>query len=151
MLAVGALAGCTEDDSDRREDGNSEEDGQDLVAIEVDGHTFRVEVADTPDEREQGLMGRTELAGDEGMLFVFPSDQRVSFWMKDTVLELSIAYILSDGRIDEIHPLEPESLEPVQSRRAIRYALEVKRGAFEERGIEPGDRVEIPDGIRALE
>ncbi len=117
----------------------------DLHPLSVGDHTFYVEIAQTSDERAQGLMNRDSLPDDHGMLFVFDRDQRLSFWMKDTSIPLSIAYIARDGTIREIHDMEPFSLEPVRSTRSVRYALEVNRGAFEEAGIEIGDRVDIPE------
>jgi uncharacterized membrane protein (UPF0127 family) len=97
------------------------------------------EIARTDDQRERGLMGRQSLADGEGMLFVFDRDRILSFWMKNTLLPLSIAYIASDGRILEIHDMEPRSLAPVQSSRSARYALEVPQGWFARRGLRTGD------------
>ena len=102
-----------------------------------------VELALTPAQHQQGLMHRTELNDGEGMLFVFDRDQILSFWMKDTLIPLSIAYIASDGRIVEIYDMEPGNLNPVRSSRSVRYALEVPRNWFERAGLGPGDRVNI--------
>lgn len=115
------------------------------VELYVGGHPFQVEIADTPEARSRGLMFREELAPDEGMLFVFPDTQPRSFWMRNTPLPLSIAYIDERGRILEIHAMEPYSEVPVRSRNPARYALEVNRGRFRELGIEPGDRIDLAD------
>jgi hypothetical protein len=100
--------------------------------IFIEGREGRVsliaELALTPAQKQQGLMFRTELKDGEGMLFVFGQDQILSFWMKDTLIPLSIAYISSDGRIIEIFDMEPRSLNPVHSSRSARYALEVPQG-----------------------
>lgn len=112
--------------------------------IDVGGHLFTVEIADTPEKRQQGLMYRDSLDENEGMLFVFPGEEMRSFWMKNTGIPLSIAYIDSRGVIREIHDMEPFSLAPVPSRFPAKFALEVNRGRFAELGIEPGDRIEIP-------
>ncbi len=120
-------------------------DDSDLYPLSVGDHTFYVEIAETPDERARGLMHRDSLPDDHGMLFVFDRDQQLSFWMKDTSIPLSIAYIARDGTIREIYDMEPFSLEPVRSTRSVRYALEVNRGAFEEAGIDIGDRVDISE------
>lgn len=114
----------------------------------IDGHRFTVEIADTPELRQQGLMFRDELAPDAGMLFVFPDARTRSFWMKDTSIPLSIAYIAADGRILEMYDMEPFSLQPVRSRFPARFALEVNQGRFKELGIEPGDRVQLPERLR---
>ena len=103
-----------------------------------------VEVADTETERNRGLMFRKTLADGKGMLFVFETDQRVSFWMRNTSLPLSLAYMASDGTILQILDLTPFSEEPRPSERSIRYALEVPQGWFAKVGLKPGDRFEIP-------
>lgn len=134
VLAMLAAAACRVDATD---------------TLTINGHEFQVELAQTPEERQRGLMFRDELAPDAGMLFVFPDSELRSFWMKDTSIPLSIAYLSSDGRILEIHDMEPFSREPVRSRYPARFALEVNRGRFEELGIEPGDHVSLPDSIDA--
>ena len=116
-----------------------------LHTVQVGDVEFQVEIADTDESRRLGLMHREALPEGQGMLFVFEQDQRLSFWMKDTVIPLSIAYISSDGVIREIHDMTPLSLESIRSSRSVRYALEVNRGAFDAAGIEPGDRVLLPE------
>jgi uncharacterized membrane protein (UPF0127 family) len=106
----------------------------------------RVEIADTDAERQTGLMGRTTLAGDAGMLFVFDQEQTLSFWMKDTLIPLSIAYIDAEGRIVDIQDMQPTDDIPPQyvSAEPAQYALEVNQGFFEERGVSVGDMVALP-------
>ena len=115
--------------------------------IRIGGHTLTVEVASTPEQRATGLMHRHRMDEDRGMIFVFENDQILSFWMKDTLIPLSIAFISADGTIRQIEDMEPESLSSVTSRRSVLYALEVNRGWFDARGIVPGDRVELPPQI----
>ncbi|MFP3041724.1 DUF192 domain-containing protein [Treponema primitia] len=97
------------------------------------------EIARTDDQRARGLMGRKSLADGKGMLFVFERDRILSFWMKDTLIPLSIAYVAYDGRILEIHDMQPQSLRTIQSGRSARYALEVPQGWFARANIKPGD------------
>jgi uncharacterized membrane protein (UPF0127 family) len=104
--------------------------------------TLTAELAITPAQREQGLMYRKELKDGEGMLFVFESDQVLSFWMKNTLVPLSIAYISHDGRILEIYDMQPQNLDPVHSSRSVRYALEVPQGWFARTGLAPGDKLD---------
>ena len=99
----------------------------------------KVELARTEKEREQGLMFRKRLEDGRGMLFIFESDQRLSFWMKNTLIPLSIAFIASDGRIIEIRDMQPHDLRSVRSSRSVRYALEVPQGWFTRAGIKAGD------------
>jgi uncharacterized membrane protein (UPF0127 family) len=103
--------------------------------------TVRAEIARTDTQRQRGLMFRREVKDGEGMLFVFEQDQILSFWMKNTLVPLSVAYISRDGVILEIRDLEPENLRPVVSGRSCRYALEVPRGWFDRVGLGPGDRL----------
>ena len=112
--------------------------------LSVGAATISAEIAATEDERARGLMYRKKLADGEGMLFVFETDQVLSFWMKNTILPLSLAYLSSEGRIVRILDLEPRSLAPRSSERSVRYALEVPRGWFGRAGVSVGDLVEIP-------
>lgn len=105
------------------------------------------EIASTPKQHEQGLMHRKQLNDGEGMLFIFERDAVRSFWMKNTLIPLSIAYIASDGRIVEIYDMEPENLSSVTSSRSVRYALEVPQGWFSRTGLEPGDKLVIENAI----
>ena len=115
-----------------------------LTILKSDGRSVSIqaEIATTDTERSKGLMFRTELKDGQGMLFVFDRDQHLSFWMKNTLIPLSVAYIASDGKILEIHDMTPESLRPVDSDHAARYALEVPQGWFSRTALGPGDRLD---------
>jgi uncharacterized protein len=113
------------------------------ATLKVGGAQVIAELARTDAERERGLMFRTSLSEGSGMLFIFDKDDRLSFWMKNTKLSLSIAYIASDGTIRQIADLEPESLATLQSERSVRYALEVPRGWFDRAGVKVGDLVDL--------
>lgn len=119
------------------------------VKIELGGENFTVEVARTDAEKQLGLMYRKNLRKNRGMLFVYEQDRKLSFWMKDTKVPLSIAYITKDGTIKEIYQMEPYSLRSVESSHYVRYALEVPRGTFARLGLEEGDTIELPEGIRS--
>jgi uncharacterized membrane protein (UPF0127 family) len=106
----------------------------------------QVEVADTESERARGLMGRTELAKDAGMVFVFPQDSASAFWMKDTLIPLSIAFYEDGGRIVRILDMEPCREDPCpvyEPGGAYRGALEVTKGAFRRWGVEVGDTLRV--------
>lgn len=104
--------------------------------------SVRAEVADTPAARQAGLMHRDKLADGEGMLFVFPAPQPMSFWMRGTSIPLSIAYISASGVIREVHDMQPLDETPVQSLFGdLVYALEVPQGWFARYGVLPGDTV----------
>jgi uncharacterized membrane protein (UPF0127 family) len=111
------------------------------LQLEAGAHSFDVEVAATPEQRERGLMERTHLADDAGMLFVFEQKARHCFWMKNTPLPLSIAFIADDGSIVEIDDMQPLTTDPHCVHEAVRYALEVKQGGFSDKDIGAGTRV----------
>jgi uncharacterized membrane protein (UPF0127 family) len=114
-----------------------------LVSLSVAGKAVTAEVADDAQERSMGLMFRERLAPNGGMLFVMPKPERASFWMKNTTLPLSVAYINSAGVILEIHDLQPLDEKPVPSAFPnIAYALEMEQGWFNENGILAGDRIQ---------
>lgn len=116
----------------------------DYVELKLNDYSLFVEVAKTDKEREVGLMNRDSLGSNKGMIFVFDSEKRVSFWMKNTRIPLSIAYIGKDGTIYEVYDLKPYSLEPVPSQRSsILYALEVNHGYFKKVGIGPGSKIDL--------
>jgi uncharacterized membrane protein (UPF0127 family) len=107
---------------------------------------MRVEIAHDASGRKQDLMGRTKLGESRGMLFVLEEQQRLSFWMKDTRIPLSIAYIDSEDRNVGIQDMKPLDDEPPDytSAEPARCALEVNRGFFEEQGVEVGNKAELP-------
>ena len=105
--------------------------------------TLQVEVADSPQERDLGLMYRKSLPPDSGMLFDFGGDVESSFWMKNTPVPLSIAFISSDGKVLAVKDMVPYDLTPVEPPGAYRYAVEANRGWFGEHEIRPGDRAKI--------
>jgi uncharacterized membrane protein (UPF0127 family) len=103
-----------------------------------------VEVADTPSER--GLMGRTSLPPNDGMLFTWPAYHEGTFWMKDTLIPLSVAFYASDGRILRILDMTPCRKAPCDlydPRVPYRGALKANRGAFGRWGVSEGDRLRI--------
>jgi uncharacterized membrane protein (UPF0127 family) len=104
----------------------------------------KVEIADTLTEQQRGLMERTKLAEDAGMLFVFGREQQLSFFMKDTLIPLSVAYINENGRIVDIQDMEPLDETPHPSAEPARYALEVNQGFFRDHGVKVGDTAELP-------
>lgn len=116
-------------------------DGQTLqkIPLFIKDREIWVEVARTPEERARGLMERKNLGKDEGMLFIFESEDYHGFWMKNTSIPLSIAFIDKEGRIVEITDMEPFSLESHLPPKPILYALEMKKGWFKTNRITKGD------------
>ena len=114
------------------------------IEISVEGHPLFVEIAATPTARTCGLSQRDSLPEDSGMLFVFPTSRLASFWMKDTRIPLSIAFLDDAGRIVGIQKMIPLNIEKrYRSNQPVRYALEVNQGWFNQNGIHVGDRIEL--------
>ena len=111
-------------------------------ALTIGGHTLTVEVASTPETRQTGLMNRFSLQQDHGMLFVFEAPQPLAFWMKDTYVPLSIAFVDERGRIVNIEDMRPQDESTHWSKGLALYAIEMRQGWFAAKGIAPGDVVE---------
>ncbi len=112
------------------------------LALEIKGHKLTAEVAANDPARATGLMHRRMLPENRGMLFVFPSAALQSFWMMNTYVPLSIAFIDEHGAIINIADMKPLTTDPHSSTRPAKYALEMNQGWFAKRGITPGARVE---------
>lgn len=120
--------------------------GRALIDTDEDSVLIDVEIAQTDEQRAFGLMKRTDLPDDHGMVFLFFEEHVGGFWMKDTLIPLSIAFFDVDGNIVRIMEMEPCEADPCQVYDpGVGYygALEVEQGAFEEWGVEKGDHIEI--------
>jgi hypothetical protein len=113
----------------------------DRLDLQVDGHSVRAELADEPGERSKGLMYRKALGKDAGMLFAYPETGHRSFWMENTQIPLSIAYITEAGSIATIKDMTPFDRTSVPSEAPVLYALEMEQGWFSAHEVRPGDQV----------
>lgn len=153
IVAVLALAGCRASEPVAA---SGEAEGQaakavspaglDLVDLTIEGagksHHFAVELAQTPEQQAKGLMFRTELAPDAGMIFPFDPPRPASFWMKNTVIPLDMIFIERDGTIQHIAAnTVPYSIDPVASRGEVAAVLEIAGGRAEQLGLAVGDKV----------
>ena len=111
------------------------------IPIYINDREILVEVAKTGEERALGLMGRTSLGKEEGMYFIFEDEGIHGFWMKNTLLPLSIAFIDREGKIVWITDMEPLTLSIHNPPRPVLYALEMNKGWFAKNGIKVGDIV----------
>jgi len=142
--AAAAVAGCNGKDADP---------AAGPARVRIAGNVWRVELATDPDTRRRGLGGRAELADDAGMLFAFPREEVLTFYMLDCLVPLDVAFISSDLEVVWIRtmPVEPDPANPValySSKFAARYALEAPAGVFTRRGVKRGDRVELLGAAR---
>lgn len=122
-----------------------------LTLKTADGREVKIEaeMARTETQRNHGYMERKTIPEGTGMLFLFSSDQMLSFWMKNTPHPLSIAFIDSQGRIRDIFDMTPFSLATVNSTVNVRYALETAQGEFARLGITTGDTLVIDFDVKA--
>jgi uncharacterized membrane protein (UPF0127 family) len=136
-LAVAGLLGaaCGSDD-------DGAEPALETITFES-GADLQVEIADEPAERETGLMFRTELDEDRGMLFIYEEEQTLSFWMRNTYIPLSIAYVAADGTIVNILDMEPFDETTHPSSGPAQYAIEANQGWFAQNGVDAGQKVDL--------
>jgi uncharacterized membrane protein (UPF0127 family) len=152
VLAACALAACGATPSNRVEPpvAHTAPSGLDLITLTVQGqarsHVFRVEVARTAAQQEQGLMNRHGLAEDAGMLFPFDPPRPASFWMRNTLIPLDMIFIRPDGSIARIAAnTEPMSETPIAVAEPMTAVLEIRGGRAAQLGIKEGDRVSWDD------
>ncbi len=116
-----------------------------VVHTKSGDHAFAVELVDTPSSRQKGLMFRTELAPDAGMLFDFKSEQQVAFWMQNTIIPLDMLFIAADGTIRNIHVnARPYDTTAIPSDGPVRFVLEIPGGRSVEIGAKAGDTISYP-------
>ena len=129
------------------EEAKAEQPTSTLVLINSSGQRVevQVEIADEREEQERGLRGRTELAEDAGMLFVFDREGRPNIWTKYTQIPISVAFINGQGNIVDIHDREPLDETPRPPAAPAKFVLMVNQGFFEERGVEVGDCLSSPN------
>ncbi|MEO8056979.1 MAG: DUF192 domain-containing protein [Burkholderiales bacterium] len=122
----------------------AQEGPQKLDAIQLNAgmHLIRAELARTPDERSIGLMFRQAMASNEGMLFAFELPGQQCFWMKNTLLPLSAAFIADDGSIVNIEDMKPQTLDSHCSAKPVRFVLEMNQGWFAKRGLKAGSKLQ---------
>ena len=101
-------------------------------------YVIRAEVAQTQPQRTIGLMHRTTMGANEGMLFAFEARAPQCFWMRNTPLPLTIAFVADDGRIVNLEDMQPRTEDSHCSAEPVRYTLEMNQGWFAKRGIKPG-------------
>jgi uncharacterized membrane protein (UPF0127 family) len=122
----------------------SAQDGpQKLAQVRLNAgiHNINAEVASTPQQREIGLMFRSAMPASDGMLFVFEQPGQQCFWMRNTLIPLSVAFIGDDGSVVNIDDMKPQTLDSHCSAKPVRFVLEMNEGWFAKRGIKAGTRL----------
>lgn len=119
------------------------------IELQAGIHLIRAEVASDNDTRMRGLMFRERLGPNQGMLFVFQVKAQQCFWMRNTLIPLTIAFIEDDGSVVNLADMKPRSEDSHCSGRPVRYALEMEQGWFAKRGLGAGARLSGPPGVFA--
>ena len=147
LLAAALVSACASSSSP--DDGGTVTEMEAMSIDLADGASvhFKAEIAESPQQRAEGLMNRTELAPDSGMLFIIEPPGR-GFWMKDTILPLTVAFIAPCGEIVDFADLEPLSEEIKNTENHYVFALEMERGWFAANGVAVGDVTQLPDRLR---
>ena len=118
------------------------------VTLSAGMHLIQAQVAATPQERAVGLMHRKEMPANEGMLFAFEQPSEQCFWMKNTLLPLTAAFVADDGTIVNLADMQPQSLASHCSTKPVRYVLEMNKGWFDKRGLKAGAKLSGPPFTR---
>ena len=144
--ASAAPASCVEQaraagNTPRRNEPKGPQEALPSVVLTVNGVDLVAEVADDPRKRAAGLMFRDDLTPDSGMVFVYPNSRPRSFWMRNTCLPLTIAYLDPAGTIVSLADMDPLVEQGVPSAGPAQYALEMSRGWFARKGVSVGDLV----------
>jgi uncharacterized protein len=120
----------------------------------IGGREFQMELAYTRQNRQQGLMFRSELPADHGMLFIFAAPKIQSFYMKNCLIDLDLVFLDANGRIDSIQTMPaPKPGEPLQFYRSsapVKYAIELPMGTAARLNLAPGQSIELPDRVRRI-
>jgi len=116
--------------------------GLPIVELKTGNYRIQAELANTPKAREVGLMNRTSMPTNSGMLFIFEQKAGHCFWMNNTKIPLSIAFIADDGKIVNIEEMQAETTNNHCPKVAVRYALEMNKQWFSERVIAPGTTIQ---------
>jgi len=114
------------------------------VKLSAGMHVIDAQVALTPEQRQIGLMLRKDMPQHEGMIFVFEQASQQCFWMKNTLLPLTAAFVADDGTIVNLADMKPETTDSHCSSRPVRYVLEMNKGWFAKKGIKPGSKLTGP-------
>jgi len=111
------------------------------TTLSIGFHQLQVQVAATPEQQATGLMFRTEMPAHEGMLFVFPTASQQCFWMKNTLIPLTAAFVTDDGTIVNLEDMQPQTTQSHCSSKPVRFVLEMNQGWFVKKGLKAGGKL----------
>jgi uncharacterized membrane protein (UPF0127 family) len=111
------------------------------TTLSIGFHQLQVQVAATPEQQATGLMFRTDMPAHEGMLFVFPTASQQCFWMKNTLIPLTAAFVADDGTIINLEDMQPQTTQSHCSSKPVRFVLEMNQGWFVKKGLKAGGKL----------
>jgi len=114
------------------------------AALTIGFHQLDVQIASTPTQQATGLMHRAEMPQHEGMLFIFPEPKQQCFWMKNTLIPLTAAFVADDGTVVNLEDMQPQTTQSHCSAKPVRFVLEVNQGWFKKKGLKAGLRLAGP-------
>ena len=144
LALVLALAGCEE-----QQQGTTQPSALPTVPMKIGSRNFELEVARTSQEQERGLMKRDSMPQNHGMIFVFPDERVLEFWMKDTRFALDILFVDGNGKVVSMFQMKPYDLTTTSSEKPAQYAIELNAGVAKSTGVKVGDVLDIPADARA--
>jgi len=139
LLLAALVTGCAE---------RGPNSGLATVDMQIGSRTYTLEIANTDVARQRGLMERDAVPEDRGMIFVFPEERELAFWMKNTRIPLDIIYLDAGGQVVSVHQMKPYDRTSVPSARDAKYAIELNLGQVAKTGVKPGDVLQIPTSAR---
>jgi uncharacterized protein len=150
LLALTLLAGCSNDPASQPASPPTSQPAMlPTTQMTIGSGTYTIEIARSDPDRTRGLMGRESLASDHGMIFLFATEQRIAFWMKNVPFPLDIVFLDSGGKVVDMKRMLPFDLRQVWSDVPARYAIELAAGAVKDNGLKIGDRITIPVEAKA--
>lgn len=152
ILCLVGLSACACGSEDKKPVNMKQGPPKNSVKLEMGGKEVTLEVAATEAARALGLMKRKTMTKDHGMIFIYREPQIMSFYMRNTWIPLSIAFLKSDGTVVNIEEMRPNTESPSHmSKGYCRYAIEMNKGWFAEHGIKAGDKIALTPRILAIE
>ena len=142
LFACACTTGC-------RDDAGRPPSGLRTVTMHIGDRDFVLEVAETEEAQQTGLMNRDSMPADRGMIFVFDDEEERGFWMKNTRIPLDILYLDRTGRIVSLKQMEPFDLRSTPSDGPAQYAIELNAGAATRAGVKRGDTLTLPANLHA--
>jgi uncharacterized membrane protein (UPF0127 family) len=121
------------------------------VPMTIGSKTYTLEIANDTPEREKGLMRRDSMPADHGMIFVFPGEQKLGFYMKNTRIPLDIIYVNASGVVVSVKQMRPYDVTTIPSDGPAKWAIELNQGQAASCGVKAGDQLTIPETARAAD